>query len=255
MKITTTIKAFLSFLLVFEPVAFYVLKDNGGYGICRSLLANSICESEYRFAFMLVPVILMILYLMWEKQIISLFKVKKQPSKQKTVIKQRPVIKQRFIAPLEAMGRFWMLADNLDTAQRSEYWGAIIPYAILLCILGMALGEAVSAPGILPLLLFIQLILVFPATTLGVRRWHDIGMPGYIAVAITLLCLLLFLCVIISDEEMLLNIFAITLGLAIIQFIAFLFPSKLHNNKYRSNAKDELERNISLADLLDDDEI
>lgn len=243
-----TLKLFLSFLLVYEPLAFGVLRDDGYDGMCRELFSMNMCDSEYKFAFMIIPVILMVLYLMWEKQIVAWCRHKQTP------LKKEPCIKQRIIPPLEAMGRFWSRAVNLDTAQRSEYWGAVISYSILFGILGTILKEymvLITLPWIL--------VAVLPATTLGVRRWHDIGLPGYLPVIL----LILFLIGMFSTEFEIIFTWAVMgwLALSIIQFLAFLLPSKMYGNKYRSVAKDRYEQQLahkkrtrSYANFIDDDD-
>lgn len=198
---------------------------------------------------MVVPVILMALYLMWEKQIVALCKHKK-------ILKKEPVIKQRVIWPLEAMGRFWSLAGTTDTAQRSEYWGAMLSYGVLFWLCGALAGWFMLI--IWPL---VALFFVVPTVTLGVRRWHDIGLPGYVAVIAPVL---LFLGIISSEgSEEVVGYYCgmVALALGAIQAIAFLFPSKLQNNKYRTHAKDKREQRLSekhakesWVDLLGDDD-
>ena len=75
-----SLKIFLSFLLIYEPFAYWFFSNRG---VCRSLLPWDFCASNARYIlFMGIPVIVMAIYFIWEKQIVSLFVAEKdsQPS-------------------------------------------------------------------------------------------------------------------------------------------------------------------------------
>ena len=224
------IKIFLSFLLIYEPLVYFILADD--YGACRDLLTRSICNADSRFFwFMVLPIIFMAIYLMWEKQIKSIF-----TKKQKKSHTYKP--KQRFINPFEALGRYFKkLFIANQTASRSEYFGALI----LLCIIGGIIGQMLSElckPGagfvcITTLLILSIITILSPLLmyTLNARRWNDIGWNGKIMAIVPVILFYALMFPVYAYREFIAWVFVV---FSLFNFIAFCFPSKFYNNKYRN---------------------
>ncbi len=234
------IKIFLSFLLIYEPLIYFILADD--YGTCRDLLTRSICNADSRFFwFMILPIIFMAIYLMWEKQIKSIFKKKHT--------KHRILRNQRFIYPLEAFGRFVTKGLSIrETATRSEFWCFFLPYLIISSFLFAFFTVYNLNTVILDVMFFI--IIPIPLFTLCVRRWNDLGLNGVvieiIRVLISLPCLLGFIMATnISDLQTAWLLLKALLIFGGVTLFLFCFSSTFENNKYRNKQQDLTEGVLS----------
>lgn len=237
------IKIFLSFLLIYEPLAYWILNDSGYRGICRTIFSSDFCGLDVRYIIiMATPIILMAIYLMWENQIKSIFTKKQKKSRI-----HKP--KQRFINPFEALGRYFkkfFIANQ--TASRSEYFGALI----LLCIIGGIIGQMPSElckPGagfVCITTLWISYIITILSPlliyTLNARRWNDIGWNGKIMAIVPVI---LFYALIFPGYAYKEFIVWAILVFSLFNFIAFCFPSKFYNNKYRNKEQDTEEKRLA----------
>lgn len=247
------LKVLLSLFLIYEPIAyvFFIKRD-----FCRNIFSYDFCATdmiELRILlFLICPIILGTLFLMWSGNFSKAIQHHKNKQKTKKII---PITKQEPVSPKEALRNYWLKATNIKgTAQRSEYWIATFIYSLLICLLIMTISEIFKAiqPDCFEdyllqtnhlvcfnykttfslFTLFITVINMIPSTTLKVRRWHDIGCPGFLAI----LPIILFIFSIIEyntyDSFISLTIFMLFL---LIQFVAFCLPSKTQNNSYRKN--------------------
>lgn len=256
------IKIFLSFLLIYEPLVYWILSD---IGICKDMFSRDFCNMDFRYVVIMgTPIILMSIYLMWEMQIKSMFVHKKQhlPKQQKQK-QYLPKPKQRFIYPLEAIGRYFAKICVVNqTASRSEYFCALITLSAIGFIVMPAVVKIFES-GIMLLGILGVLVILCPLSmySLNARRWNDIGWNGKIMAIIPLV--LCYLCLYFSLFSFFIpNMFSVLFGglllcCSLFQFIAFCFPSKLRNNKYRNAQQDLEERllaNIDKHVSYDDDE-
>ena len=226
-----SLKIFLSFLLIYEPFAYWFLSNRN---ICRSVFEWDFCGSDVRYLlFMGLPVILMTIYLMWEKQIVSIL-AKKKDQKKKTIVKtkktrNRP--QQRFIGPFEALGRFIAKAFCVKgTAQRSEYWWIALFYLVIQIAMFYFVYHN---PSLSIVSISVTVLFFVPFVNLTARRWNDLGVDGAI--------LAWFVAVlgIASWFSPFLKSVLQLYGLC--QIIIFCMPSYFEDNKYRSAQQDSEE--------------
>ena len=232
------IKIFLSFLLIYEPFVYFILADD--YGACRDLLTRSICNADSRFFwFMILPIIFMAIYLMWEKQIRQALGVKQNKN-----ISKKP--KQAIVGPLQACRKlFYGFTDYRGCSQRSEYfWGMIIVelfmyFCTIFCVIAfLSIGYIVS----ILISIIVCIVYVLP---LVVRRMRDVGVDGSWGVVFTALSIAT-------------AFYPLTILVLIVPGIVLLFwPSKLRNNPYRDKSTPNMfleKLNSALeANALDDD--
>lgn len=227
----TIYKIFLSFLLVYEPVSYWILADSGYESVCRDVLPRTVCSADSRFFwFMIFPIIFMLIYLMWEKQISSLFA--KNKTKKIIPISRQKKQKQRIIGPIEALGRFVVKAFCAkDTAQRSEYWWILLPIVISSTLFSLYIPKTTNLAVVS---IVIEILLFVPFVNLNARRWNDLGFDGaLIAWSVALLGLVGRF---VPDLLYVLWIFGLC------QMIAFCFPGQLKDNKYRNPQQDQNEK-------------
>lgn len=232
------IKIFLSFLLIYEPLAYWILADD--YGACRDLLTRSVCNADSRFFwFMGLPIIFMAIYLMWEKQIRQALGLKQN----KNITKKD---KQSIVGPFQSCHKlFYGFSDYRGCSQRSEYfWGLIIVslfvyFCTIFCVV------AFSSIGYIISILISIVVPIMYIQPLVARRMRDIGVDGSWSIIFTAL-----------------DIFAVfyplTILVLIVPRIVLLFcPSKLRNNPYRDKSTPNMfleKLNSALeANALDDD--
>ena len=232
------IKIFLSFLLIYEPLAYFILADD--YGACRDLLTRSICNADSRFFwFMVLPIIFMAIYLMWEKQIRQALGVKQN----KNITKRT---KQTIVGPFQACRKlFYGFADYRGCSQRSEYfWGlTIVQLFVYLCTIFYVV--AFSSIGYAISILNSIVVYIIYVQPLVARRMRDVGVNGGWSIIFTVLGISAVFC-------------PLTLLVLIIPGIVLLFcPSKLRGNQYRDKSTPNIffeKLNSALeADALDDD--
>lgn len=232
-----SVKIFLSFLLIYEPLAYWISNDSY---VCENIFSSYFCRLDYRYiVLMATPIIFMAIYLLWEKQLKSIFKKKPKTKKTKKY-------KQRFIGPFEAIGRYIAKIFTINqTATRSEYFCAIIPVNLIFFVIQLLLIKITvitcenaydTTCGFIhitnSLLVLFSPLMIY---TLNARRWNDIGWNGKLMAIIPII--LWYLSIFFTYVWMIpLLIFCL------FQFIAFCFPSKFNNNRYRNKTQD-LEEN------------
>ncbi len=211
-----SLKIFLSFLLIYEPFAYWFFSNRG---VCRSLLPWDFCASNARYIlFMGIPVIVMAIYLMWEKQIRQLLGVKQN----KNITKKT---KQAIVGPFRSCRKlFYGFSDYRGCSQRSEYfWGLIIVqlfmyFCTIFCVIAfLSIGYVVS----MLISIIVYIVYVLP---LVVRRMRDVGVDGSWGVVFTALSIAT-------------AFYPLTILVLIVPGIVLLFwPSKLRNNPYRDKS-------------------
>lgn len=244
------LKVLLSLFLIYEPLAyvFFIKRE-----FCRNIFLYDFCADnmiELRvLLFLICPIILGTLFLMWSE---NFSKALHRHSKNK---QNKPTIKQEPISPKKALQNYWLKATDIKgTAQRSEYWIATFIYSLLICLLIMTTIEIFKAiqPDCFEdyllqtnhiicinhksklsfIVLLIIAINVIPSITLKVRKWHDIGCAGYLAIVPIILFIFGIVEQYTYNTIFFLSIFILFL---LIEFIAFCLPSKTQNNPYRKN--------------------
>ena len=245
-----------SILLIYEPLAYVAITN---WDVCESVFSWKFCQSnmlETRvLLFLILPIIISALCLMWGGSLSKIIKQKKdKKTKQKKLEKPLPKIKQQFIDPADSIRNYWLKAgDPYGVAQRSEYWVSTFVYCVLFTVIVMGIGEIFQSlhpdcfeewvlqedkvfcmgyTGRYHVLSFIVgIIPIVPQTTLNARRWHDLGWPGFLAIVPIVLLIL-------AAAKSNITIFSVLFGLfTIVQLIAFCFPSKIQNNPYRKRNK------------------
>lgn len=242
------LKIMATILLVYEPLGYmFFVKKN----FCEDLFSWRFCSSnmlEIRvLLFLVVPIIISALCVIWAGSLSKI--IRRRNNKQKKSEKPQPKIKQQVVSPAESLRNFWTrCVDTEGVSQRSEYWFATIFYWLIFTIVIMGISELfksfhpdcfwdmflqndmmfcskyVTCMNVI--IFFVGLVPTIPQLTLNARRWHDIGLPGFLA-------LLPF--VLLGFAAI--DLFAVPVLFILIQMGAFCFPSKVLNNPYRKQNK------------------
>ena len=244
---TKITKFILSILLVYVCVTTIILLDTGG--ACLDLFSRSFCHGLSKWLLLVVPCMLFGVYLLWEKDIVSLAQNIKQQTRTKPIKHQRPP--QRFIGFFESLGRFLLEGNNfVGRAQRSEFWWVFLPLVAILAFFVFCVPHGNTIAG------FLWLFVSFPLTALWARRLHDVGVSAkifvfpYVWIAVIALCAAFgthvpFVAALFD------SIVGNVLGWIIYYSIGFyvlfllvcaLLPSKFYNNKY-ANVKESEHHN------------
>lgn len=140
--------------------------------------------------------------------------------------------KQNEVSFLDSLKNFWIKAFDVNgVATRSEYWYAIVFYISIYVIIQFILEKTIIESPVCSIMLSLfYLIYSVPKTSLDIRRWHDIGMSGFLFfIPFVLGSVTLFF----KSETSIKIISAMLLIFLLIEFVLFCLPSKLKNNKYR----------------------
>ena len=222
----TSMKLFLSFLLFYEPVAYFILSDDSRNGLCLDWFSSEFCRLDARFFLLMgVPILFMVMYLMWEKQIKSIFLKNNKKNNN-----------SNFVRPVLAIKHFFSDAFVFGGAStRSEYWWVVLFEFILFFIC----FYFSSYEGIILLLFLFEV----PNLSLVVRRWNDIGWKGKDMVWFSLVPELSFVVGIVNylfgeSPYPLAYLVGVLYGIfRIFKAIMFCLPSKIDNNPYRERPK------------------
>lgn len=225
-----TIKIFISFLLIYEPFVYWMLSDNGYDGVCRYLFTSGFCNTNFRyFLFLFVPLILMTIYLIWEKQLKSIFNHRKE---KRIEVKNK---RNQYIGPVKAIALMFSRSLQFKgISTRAEFWWAYLFAVIMQAI--VCFVQLKDPQPILFLCFFVAFY--FPTISLRIRRWNDIGFPGFWMEIPNLLLSILSVFILIGHLPMWATIAIylilsipfiriILLGYGLFSIIMFCLPSKL----------------------------
>ena len=234
-----------SILLIYEPLAymFFVKKH-----FCEDIFYWQFCTSNMLdmrvLLFMILPIVISILCVMWFGALSKRMQNTKpnKIKKSEKLTKITPKTKQKMVSPIKSICNYWArIYDINGRAQRSEYWVATVFWTLFFVIMMMLTADVfrtahpecftgyVSEEHFIMCLKYenryniVGLIPFIPQLTLNVRRWHDLGFSG-------LLALIPIALLFISP--------AIFIVFIVGQIVAFCFPSKTQNNAYdKTNSK------------------
>jgi len=108
-------KIIITIIVIYELVAYLILKDYGCSGLCCNIFTRNICEKSYRFIILMwTPGIVASLIYMWKSELCRTISRQIEKQKQKKQAKQTRIelIKQFFIHSLEQLNKP-INADNL----------------------------------------------------------------------------------------------------------------------------------------------